>query len=278
MTTDDAATRFATTPERLEESRERIVSFLRDRVIETGHGGVVVWLTDALEPAVVATLAADALGPDRVQGVRPAGENSPGAVGGKLLAAGLGIECHEVPIAPLLDRFEDVVAPAIDPNDGAPAARRARDRLRAAALSYAADTGGLLVAGTPNRTRWLLGTATKGGVAVGDLLPLGHRYETEVRALAEHMGLPEDDFETGPVPLSDSGGAGEPAAVIDPILHRLVEEDKGLARTAAETGADPTLVRACAERHARTAHKRVPPPTPADEDRHEFFHEIELRF
>jgi hypothetical protein len=35
--------------------------------------------------------------------------------------------------------------------------------------------------------------------------------------------------------------------VIDPILYRLVDEDKDLARTATETGADPGLVRACAD-------------------------------
>lgn len=279
MTTDDAPTPFRTAPERLEDARDRIGSFLRDRVIDSGHEGLVVWLDDALEPAVIAMLAADALGPDRVRGIRPVQGGSPETLGGELLASGLGIECHEVPIEPLLDRFEDVVAPAISPDDGAPAAGNARDRLRMAALYYAADTGGRLVAGTLNRTRWLLGTATKGGTAVGDVLPLGHRYETEVRALADHLDLPDELFETVPVPVGGRApGDGEPPEVIDPILYRLVDEDKGLARTARETGADRDLVRACAKRHAATAHKRVPPPTPADDDRHEFFHEIELQF
>ena len=70
MTADDTPTPFHATPKRLEESRERIASFLRDRVIESGHEGLVVPLTDLLEPAVVAMLAADALGADRVRGVR----------------------------------------------------------------------------------------------------------------------------------------------------------------------------------------------------------------
>jgi len=279
MTADDAPAPFQTAPDRLEDARERISAFLRDRVIESGHQGLVVWLDDALEPAVIAVLAADALGPERVQGIRPVREGSSETVAGQLLASGLGIECREVPIEPLLDRFEDVVAPAINPDDGAPAARGVRDRLRMAALYYAADTGGRLVAGTPNRTRWLLGTATKRGMAVGDLLPLGHRYETEVRALAEHIDLPEDLFETIPVPIAEhESGGGVSPEVIDPILHKLVDEDKGLTRTATETGADPDLVRACAKRHAATAHKRIPPPTPDDDDHHEFFHEIELRF
>jgi NAD+ synthase len=279
MTTDDTPTPFRTAPERLEDSRKRIGSFLRDRVIESGHEGLVVWLDDALEPAVIAVLAADALGPERVRGVRPVRDGSSETVGGRLLASGLGIECREVPIEPLLDRFEDAVAPVIHPDNGAPAAGRARERLRMTALYYAADTGGRLVAGTLNRTRWLLGTATKGGTAVGDLLPLGHRYETEVRALADHLDLPDGLFETISVPVPGyEPGEGQSPEVIDPILYRLIDEDKGLSRTATETGADRDLVRACARRHAATAHKRAPPPTPADDDRHEFFHEIELEF
>jgi NAD+ synthase len=279
MTADDTPTPFRTTPDRLEEFRDRIHSFLRDRVIEGGHRGLVVWLDDALEPAVIAVLAAEALGPERVRAVRPAGDGSSETTGGKLLASGLGIECHEVPIRPLLDRFEDAIGPAIDPGDGAPAARNVRDRLRMAVLYYAAETGGRLVAGTLNRTRWLLGAGTKYGIAVGDLLPLGHRYETEVRALAGHLDLPDELFEMVPIPIPEwDAREGEPPDVIDPILYKLVEEDKGLTQTATETGSDPDLVRACAERHAATAHKRAPPPTAADDDSHEFFHEIELRF
>lgn len=279
MTADDTPTPFRTTPERLEESCARIHSFLRDRVIEGGYHGLVVWLDDAIASAVIAMLAAEALGSDRVRAVRPAREGSSGTVAGRLLASGLGIECHEVSIKPALGRFEDAVAPGVDPEDGAPAAENVRDRLRMTALRYAAETEGRLVAGTLNRTRWLLGTATKHGVAVGDLLPLGHRYETEVRALARHLDLPDELFEMVPLPVpEDATGDGEPPEVIDPILYKLVEEDKGLTRTATETGADPDLVRACAKRHAATAHKRVPPPTPADDDGHEFFHEIELRF
>ena len=278
MTAEDTPTPFRTIPDRLDDARDRIRSFLRDRVIESGHEGLVVWLDDAIEPAVIALLAAEALGTDRVHGIRPERGASSDTVGGKLLASGLGIECREVPIEPLLDRFEDVVAPAISPGDGAPAAGSARDRLRMTALYYAADTEGRLVAGTLNRTRWLLGTATKRGVAVGDILPLGHRYETEVRALAEHLDLPDELFETIPVPVLESAPGGEPPEVIDPILYRLVDEDKGLSQTASETGADQDLVRACAKRHAASVHKRVPPPTPTDDDRHEFFHEIELQF
>jgi len=279
MTTEDAPSPFATTADRLEDTRERVVSFLRDRVIESGHEGVVVWLNDTLEPAVIAMLAADALGAERVCALRSPTDRDREAVGGDLLASGLGIECHEIPIAPLRDRFEDTIAPKINPDNGAPTARSARDRLRMAVLYYAAETRGRLVAGTLNRTRWLLGAATKGGTAVGDILPLGHRYETEVRALAEHLGIPEDLFETRPVPVDgyDADDVASPEA-IDGILYRLIDEDKGLTRTATEVGVEPDLVRACARRHAATAHKRVPPPTPEDDDRHEFFHEIELRF
>jgi NAD+ synthase len=278
MMGEDGPTPFHTTPDRLEEIRDRIHSFLRDRVTENGHNGVVVWLDDALEPAVIAMLATEALGPDQIRAIRPVRDDTSETVAGKLLASGLGISCREVPIKPVLSRFEDAVAPPIDPENGA-AARSVRDRLRMTALYYAADTGGRLVAGTLNRTRWLLGAATKRGVAVGDLLPLGHCYETEVRALAKHLDLPEELFEMVPVPIPGfAAGVGEPPEVIDPILYKLVEEDKGLARTATETGADPDLVRACAKRHANTVHKRVPPPTPADDDDHEFFHEIELQF
>ncbi len=279
MTGNSASAPFQTAPGHLEECRERIHTFLQERVVENGHDGLVVWLNDALEPAVIAMLAAEAIGPDRIRAVRPVAENDSGTVGGKLLANGLDIPCHEVRIKPVVARFEDAVAPAIEPENGAPAARNLRDRLRMTALYHAADTSGRLVVGTLNRTRWLLGATTKHGATAGDLLPLGHRYETEVRALADHLDIPHELFDTVPVPVSGfSLEDGEPPEVIDRILYKLIEEDKGLTRTATETGADPDLVRECAKRHATTVHKRVPPPTPADDDGHEFFHEIELQF
>ena len=57
---------------------------------------------------------------------------------------------------------------------------------------YHADRLNYAVAGTPNRLEYDQGFFVKQGDGAADLKPIAHLYKTQVYALAEHLGVPEE--------------------------------------------------------------------------------------
>jgi NAD+ synthase len=55
-----------------------------------------------------------------------------------------------------------------------------------------ADARNFAVLGTPNRLEYELGFFVRGGDGLADVKPISHLYKTQVYALAEHLGLPDD--------------------------------------------------------------------------------------
>lgn len=273
---------LASDPEELEVIATDVREFLAGRVSRADRSGVVVEIGGGLSAAVTTMLAVDALGRERVYGLLlPAYMSAEAdARTAELVAEGLGIDYETVQLLPFVHLFRELSAPEVDRPEGVRAMENAVDRMRAAAAYYAANTMDRLVLGTESRTEWLLGTATKYGVRRGDLLPLGHLYRTEVRNLADHIGIPVGVYDR---PLGERRpveGVEVDGPTVDAVLGRLVDEDVGIARAAEELGVDERAVQALAERHARSRHMRAPPPTPATptDDWYERFHEVELRF
>lgn len=275
---------FASDPDELAGVVDGITSFIAEQVSETGRSGVAVEISGGLNSAVATMLAADALGAGRVFGLLlPAYMSTEAdALTAELVAKGLEIEYSKVQLLPFVHLFHELSVPEEDDPHDADATANAIDRMRMACTYYAAETTNRLVLGTESRTEWLLGTVTKYGVRRGDLLPLGDLYETEVRNVADHIGIPRGVYDspevwTGPtvVPEIDA----DPMTV-DAILRHLVDEDEGIDGTADDLGVDSDVVRTLAEQHVRSRDQRTLPPTPetADVDRYDRFHEIELKF
>ncbi len=72
------------------------------------------------------------------------------------------------------------------------AATNFKQRLRAAMLYFHADRLHYAAAGTPNRLEYDQGFFVKNGDGAADLKPIAHLYKTQVYALAEHLGLPDE--------------------------------------------------------------------------------------
>ena len=123
---------------------------------------------------------------------------------------------------------------------------------------------GRLVLGTGNRTEWLLGYTTLHGDEACGLNPLGQLYKTEIRLLADHLGLPREVLTKAPSAdlwegQADEDELGFSYADADRLLHHLVDE--GLAPRQLEAlGFAPALIGAVAERMAGQAFKRRLPP------------------
>ncbi len=72
------------------------------------------------------------------------------------------------------------------------AATNFKQRIRKMMEYYHADRLNYAVAGTPNRLEYDQGFFVKGGDGAADFKPIAHLYKTQVYALAEALGLPEE--------------------------------------------------------------------------------------
>jgi len=248
--------------------------FLRERVDGAGADGVVVAMGGGLDSTVTATLATAALGADRVLGLGlPCHKTDASAtMEASVVADHLGIEFQRAHLQPLLQQFEGQIGPALggeEPRGPTTTPDRALEntiaRLRMCCTYYAANRRNRLVLGTANRSELLLGYVTKYGDAAADLFPLGALYKTEVRALGDHLGLPDPIVEkvpqTGRYPgQTDADDLGAPYDVVDSLLYRVVEEgdpvDVAADTLDIEASTAQRLVSMCEE----TAHKRTMPP------------------
>jgi len=259
-----------------ERVESTIVGFLRERVEAAGADGVVVAMSGGLDSTVTATLAVEALGPERVLGLGlPCHKtDATAAIEAGVAADHLGIEFQRVQLRPLVHQFEQHVAPALTPDDSTgptPTPDRALEnaiaRLRMTSAYYAANRRNRLVVGTANRSERLLGYVTKHGDAAADLLPLGALYRTEVRELADHLGLPEPIVERTPTAglypgRTDADELGATYDIADSLLYRVIEEGDAVDVAADAVGVEASTARRLVSMCVETGHKRRLAPIP----------------
>ena len=266
---DEAAEAFDAADPEVE--RDRIRGFIDDAVAAAAADGVIVNMSGGLDSTVAAALAVEALGADRVYGlILPCNKiGAPHARDAEALADALGIDHDTVHLQPLFAQFGAVAPDRFDLHDEPVRSGNAVARLRMTLAYLAANATNRLVCGTTNRSERLLGYVTKHGDGAADLLPLGHLYKTDVRALADALDVPEFVVEKPPTAgflpgQRDADDLGAPYEVIDAVLRLGV--DRGLdAETVADRLADDADEETVADllaRHRATAHKRTQPPTP----------------
>lgn len=241
---------------------ETIAQFLRSHALGGGREGVVVGLSGGIDSALVARLARDALGAAHVLGVLLPDALTPETLISETeeYGRGLGIETRTVPIGPI----ERSVTTALPDVTDRVTLGNAWARIRMIVLYSIARERHRLVAGTGNKSELLLGYFTKYGDGGVDLLPIGDLYKTQIRTLAEQLGLPSAIRERAPTAgfwpgQTDEGELGVPYVEIDPVLRGL-EELRGEAEIVERTGIPAGTVRAIVARLDQNRHKRRLPP------------------
>jgi NAD+ synthase len=139
-------------------------------------------------------------------------------------------------------------------------------RIRMTVLYTEARERRALVVGTSNKSELLAGYYTKFGDGAADLLPLGDLYKTQLRALAEQVGLPPAIRERPPTAGFWAGQTDEEELGIryddlDTILLGL-EQLRTVAEIAERGGFPLEVVERVARRVADGRHKRRLPPIP----------------
>ncbi|CAN5913911.1 hypothetical protein BH11GEM1_BH11GEM1_04230 [soil metagenome] len=166
---------------------EWLVRFLRDEMRRRGFERVVVGVSGGVDSAVTAYLAARALGPEHVIGVRlPYRTSSPESLAhAQLVIDALGIESRTVEISNAVDGYL-----ANEPD--ADAARRGNvmARMRMIALFDLSARYRAIPLGTGNKTERLFGYFTWHADDSPPINPLGDLFKSQVWALAGHLGVP----------------------------------------------------------------------------------------
>jgi NAD+ synthase (glutamine-hydrolysing) len=231
---------------------------LHDYVVKNGFRHVGVALSGGIDSALVAMLAADAVGPQRVSCVVMPSPHSSSATqeDARTIAANLGCELLEIPIEPMMDGYERALAGLLDPGE-APgmgeaepprdparpsepdlAAENIQARIRGNLMMALSNRHGWLVLTTGNKSEMSVGYATlygdmAGGFAVIKDVPKGLVYDL-VRRRNERAGselVPAAVIERPPSaelrPDQLDSDSLPPYDLLDRILEAYVQRDQG---------------------------------------------------
>ena len=220
---------------------------LRDYVEKNGFEHVVVALSGGIDSALVALIAADALGPDRVSVVVMPSPNSTDETqaDARTIAANLGVELIEISIAEAMEAYGHALAPAFEEAEPGLAEENIQARIRGNLVMALSNKFGWLVLTTGNKSELSVGYATlygdmAGGFAViKDVFKLlvyrlvRWRNETEGRDLIPASVLERPpSAELRPDQLDED--SLPPYEVLDRILEAYVERDEGVEDLVAE--------------------------------------------
>jgi len=172
----------------LEDLYQALVCGLRDYCLKTRQKGVVMGLSGGIDSALVATLAVDALGKDRVVGLlMPGPYSSQGSVDdAKALAENLGIAYYTCPIA---EAYQAIITSLQEPFAGTQpnvAEENIQARIRGNMVMAYANKFALMALTTGNKSELAVGYCTIYGDMSGGLAPIGDIYKHLVWDLSRH--------------------------------------------------------------------------------------------
>ena len=215
-----------------------LVLGLRDYVEKNGFSHVVMGLSGGIDSALVAVIAVDALGPERVSVVIMPSPYSSSETqdDARALAANLAVEVRELPIAPAMEAYEATLSEVFAGRDADLTEENLQARIRGNLLMALSNKFGWLVLTTGNKSEMAVGYSTLYGDSAGGFAVIKDVPKTLVYQLARHGNL---SAELIPASIIDRAPSAElrhdqrdadslpPYEVLDPILDGYVEDDLG---------------------------------------------------
>ncbi len=268
----DAVPRIEDVLDPVQEVYEALVLGTRDYVEKNGFAHVLVGLSGGIDSALVALIAADALGPDRVTGVlMPSRFSTPGSIAdAETLVANLGIGSRTAPVERAHAAFLEMLAEPFAGTEPGVAEENLQARIRGTILMALSNKFGSLVLTTGNKSELATGYSTLYGDMAGGFSVIKDVPKTLVYALcrdrnrrAQRDLVPEAILEKPPSaelrPDQRDTDTLPAYEVLDPILEGYVEGDRSVADLVAE-GFDPDTVRRIARLVDRNEYKRRQAP------------------
>jgi NAD+ synthase (glutamine-hydrolysing) len=271
-----------------------LVLGVRDYARKCGFSKIVLGLSGGIDSALVAAIAATALGPDNVLGVlMPSPYSSDHSVSDALaLARNIGIKTQTIPIQTVMRGFDESLAPLFAGTEFGVAEENLQSRIRGNLLMAIANKFGYLLISTGNKSEMAVGYCTLYGDMNGGLAAIADLPKTRVYSICQWLNeeanwqkdnnhLNSNNFALSAIPFSeppipthiltkppsaelrpgqvdqDSLPAYE---ILDDILERLIEQHQS-ANEIIAVGHDPVTVERVAKlvKIAEFKRKQAPP-------------------
>jgi len=254
------------------EVYDALVLGTRDYIRKNGFEDVVIGLSGGIDSALVAAIAVDALGKDRVVGVSmPSRYSSSGSVSDTVrLAHNLGIRLMTVPIETAFRAYLETMQDAFAGAQPGTTEENIQARIRGNILMALSNKFGWIVLTTGNKSEIATGYTTLYGDMAGGFAVIKDVPKTLVRELALYRNslageelIPQTIITKPPSaelrPDQQDTDTLPPYELLDPILTAYVEEDKSVEQIV-DMGFERSLVERAVRLVDRSEYKRRQSP------------------
>ena len=210
--------------------KNKIISWIKQKVKDSGAKGIVMGLSGGIDSAIVAALAKKAVGRNKLLVLfLPCNSHPQDLKDAKLVAYQLGLKSKLVDLSAVYNNFLKILPGAISLARG-----NLKPRLRMCTLYYFANKLNYLVCGTGNKSELMVGYFTKYGDGGVDILPIADLYKRQVRQVAKELKIPEAVIIKPPTAglwngQTDEGEMGITYNELDDILDRFCNRKKQIA-------------------------------------------------
>src|SRR5437016_3619450 len=256
----------------LEQMRLALELGLRDYVEKNDFSDVLVGVSGGIDSALVAALAVEALGPERVHCVSMPSQFSSEATraDARRLAEDLGCPFTELPIEPIVEEFREALAPVFGEREPDLTEENVQARTRGVLLMALPNKFGWPLVATGNKSELSVGYATLYGDMAGGFALLKDVFKTDVFRLAGHLNerarrevIPQSILDRAPSAELRADQLDEdslpPYPALDRVLEAYVEQDRSREELASD-GFDRDVVDRAIAMIDRAEYKRRQAP------------------
>jgi NAD+ synthetase len=250
-----------------EAAHRALVLGTRDYVRKCGFRKVLIALSGGIDSAIVAAIAAEALGPENVLAIgMPSPYSSVGSIDdSRQLAKNLGIRFELIGISELFEKYTSALEPLFSGMKPDITEENIQSRIRGNLLMALSNKLGSLVLTTGNKSEMAVGYCTLYGDMVGALAVIGDLVKTRVYAVSRWLNR---EREVIPVSILEKPPSAElrpgqkdtdslpPYEVLDPIIEAYVERYETPECIAEKNGFSLELVQQVVRLVERSEYKR----------------------
>lgn len=255
-----------------EELYHALALGVKDYFRKSGFTQACLGLSGGIDSAIVACIAAEALGPKHVLAIgMPSRYSSPeSAKDAALLARKLGIEYKEIPIESLFENYLQILAPFFEGRAHDVTEENLQARIRGMLLMSFSNKFNYLVLSTGNKSELALGYSTLYGDMCGGLAVIGDVTKQQVYGLAHWINrneelIPKYTIERPPSaelrPNQKDSDSLPDYEIIDHVLQAYVEQQRSPQWIASHFHYPISLVESLVKRiHVNEYKRRQAPP------------------
>jgi len=250
-----------------EAAYQALVLGTRDYIRKCGFRKALIALSGGIDSALVAAIAAEALGPENLLAIgMPSPYSSPGSIDdSRKLAANLGIRFELIGISALFDEYRQALEPLFTGLKPDLTEENIQSRIRGTLMMALSNKFNALVLTTGNKSEMAVGYCTLYGDMVGALAVIGDLVKTRVYAMCRWINrdrevIPSAILEKPPSaelrPDQKDTDSLPPYEVLDPIIEAYVERYETPECIAARHGFPLELVQQVVRLVERSEYKR----------------------